>query len=144
VNKSDLINVIASEVNLPKRAAARVLDSLRDIIIESLKRGERIRIRGIGTFSVTDAQQPENGPRAKPRAAISRRTPKTFGVFVFTPRHNPKPTAAPIETRTKSDTVELFHNEMVTHSYTQLVQLYGKANVGTEQIQDVDLRLIWW
>lgn len=65
VNKSDLIDAIASSADINKSDAGRALDAVIDGITESLKRGDQVSLVGFGTFTV------------KPRAARDGRNPRT-------------------------------------------------------------------
>ena len=65
MNKSELIEKIATGADIPKAAAGRALDSLIDAITDELKQGEKVALIGFGVFSVRD------------RAARSGRNPQT-------------------------------------------------------------------
>jgi DNA-binding protein HU-beta len=53
MNTSELINHIALQTDLPKEAAARSLAVFTEAVTSSLKKGEDVRIGGLGTFGVT-------------------------------------------------------------------------------------------
>ena len=65
MNKSDLIDAIASAADINKSDAGRALDAVVDSITDALKRGDQVSLVGFGTFSV------------KPRAAREGRNPQT-------------------------------------------------------------------
>jgi DNA-binding protein HU-beta len=65
VNKSELIDAIASAADIPKNAASRALDATLDTVSEALVDGEQVVLVGFGTFSV------------KERAARTGRNPRT-------------------------------------------------------------------
>lgn len=65
MNKSDLIDAIASAADINKSDAGRALDAVVDSITDTLKRGDQVSLVGFGTFSV------------KPRAARDGRNPRT-------------------------------------------------------------------
>lgn len=65
MNKSQLIDSIASSADISKAAAGRALDALTDGITSALKDGDQVALVGFGTFSVRD------------RAARSGRNPQT-------------------------------------------------------------------
>jgi len=65
VNKSELIEAIAAQADLPKAAAGRALDAMIDSVTEELKKGEQVVLVGFGTFAV------------KERAARTGRNPRT-------------------------------------------------------------------
>ena len=53
MNKADLIEAIAKDVDLSKADAGKALDSLTKRITQSLKKGENVTLVGFGTFSVS-------------------------------------------------------------------------------------------
>lgn len=65
MNKSELIDAIASSAELTKADAGRALDATIAAITDSLKAGDAVALVGFGTFSV------------KVRAARTGRNPKT-------------------------------------------------------------------
>jgi DNA-binding protein HU-beta len=65
VNKSELIDAIATAADLSKADAGRALDAVVDSITTALKKNEQVTLVGFGTFAV------------KERAARSGRNPKT-------------------------------------------------------------------
>ena len=52
VTKSDLIETVAQKLHLPKGKAELIVNCVFDSMEESLKKGERIEIRGFGSFSI--------------------------------------------------------------------------------------------
>jgi len=50
--KSELILILKDKVQISKTQAEEVVDILFDTISETLARGERVEIRGFGSFSV--------------------------------------------------------------------------------------------
>ena len=52
MKKADLIKKVSEKENIPVAAARIVVDTLFDSMKESLEKGERIEIRGFGTFAV--------------------------------------------------------------------------------------------
>lgn len=65
MNKSELIDVIASTADLPKAAAGRALDAVIESITAELKKGGDVSLVGFGVFTVKD------------RAARTGRNPQT-------------------------------------------------------------------
>ncbi|MFK7976382.1 MAG: HU family DNA-binding protein [Halioglobus sp.] len=65
MNKTELIDAIASAADLPKASAGRALDAVVDSITDSLKKGDQVALVGFGTFVV------------KHRNARTGRNPKT-------------------------------------------------------------------
>src|SRR5438270_5296514 len=52
MTKSDLIEVVANKLHLPKGKAELIVNCIFDSMEESLKQGERIEIRGFGSFEI--------------------------------------------------------------------------------------------
>lgn len=65
MNKSELIDAIASSADLSKASAGRALDAAIDAITGELKSGGQVSLVGFGTYSV------------KQRAARTGRNPQT-------------------------------------------------------------------
>jgi DNA-binding protein HU-beta len=65
VNKSELIDAIATNADLPKAAAGRALDAVLDAVTTALQKGDSVSLVGFGTFAV------------KERAARTGRNPQT-------------------------------------------------------------------
>jgi len=65
VNKSELIDAIVAQTDLPKTVAGRALDAVINGITNALKNGEQVALVGFGSFAV------------KERAARSGRNPQT-------------------------------------------------------------------
>ncbi|MEL0036724.1 MAG: HU family DNA-binding protein [Gammaproteobacteria bacterium] len=65
MNKSELIDAIASEADISKASAGRALDSMINSITGALSGGDSVSLVGFGTFSV------------KERAARTGRNPQT-------------------------------------------------------------------
>ena len=64
MNKSDLIDKIASSTDISKAAAGRALDATIDSITDALKDGEQVVLVGFGTFHVKDrAARTGHNPR---------------------------------------------------------------------------------
>ena len=52
MNKSDLIKALSREMDLPIRKAQEVVDMVFDTMSSALIAGDRIEIRGFGSFTV--------------------------------------------------------------------------------------------
>lgn len=73
MNKADLIEAIAKDVDLSKADAGKALDSLTKRITQSLRKGENVTLVGFGTFSVTKrkartGRNPQTGETIKIKA----------------------------------------------------------------------------
>jgi DNA-binding protein HU-beta len=65
MNKSELIEAVASEAELSKADATRATDAVFDSISNALRKGDQVTLVGFGTFSVRE------------RAARTGRNPQT-------------------------------------------------------------------
>ena len=65
MNKSELIDAVATSADLPKAAAGRAIDAMIETITNSLKKSEPVVLVGFGTF------------QTKERAARTGRNPQT-------------------------------------------------------------------
>lgn len=65
MNKSDLIEALAEELNLPARTSSSIISTILDAMTETLVKGENVEIRGFGSFTVREY------------AAYTGRNPKT-------------------------------------------------------------------
>ncbi len=71
INKKDLIEIIASEQNqLPYKDIELSVKTVIDLMIQSLKKGERIEIRGFGSFSLR-YRKPRVGRNPKSGQSVS-------------------------------------------------------------------------
>lgn len=70
MNKSELIEAIATSADIPKTTATKVLDAVVDSITGALKAGDSVTLVGFGTFSVKerparDGRNPQTGATIK-------------------------------------------------------------------------------
>lgn len=54
MNKSELVKFLAEEANIPLDEAGMFVDTFFDSVRTSLLRGERVEIRGFGSFKIKD------------------------------------------------------------------------------------------
>jgi DNA-binding protein HU-beta len=78
MNKSQLIEAVASDSGLTKTDSARAIESLLDTVTRTLRRGDEVTITGFGKFSVVKraARQgvnPRTGERLKIKASKAPR-----------------------------------------------------------------------
>jgi integration host factor subunit beta len=52
MTKSDLIELVANKLHLPKGKAELIVNCIFDSMEDSLRKGERIEIRGFGSFEI--------------------------------------------------------------------------------------------
>lgn len=74
MNKSQLVEAIASDSGLSKADSTRAVESFLGVVTKSLKKGEEVSITGFGKFSVVKraARQgvnPRTGERVKIKAS---------------------------------------------------------------------------
>lgn len=65
MNKADIVSAVAERAGLSKKDADKAVAAFTDVIVESLKSGEKVVLVGFGTFEV------------KERAARTGRNPRT-------------------------------------------------------------------
>jgi integration host factor subunit beta len=51
VNRSELVEAVAARTNLPKKQAELVVNTIFDSMTDALVQGERVEIRGFGSFT---------------------------------------------------------------------------------------------
>lgn len=78
VNKSELVDAIATSAGISKAAAGRALDGAIDAIKNALKNGDEVSLVGFGSFSVSD------------RAARAGRNPSTGAAITIKAAKVPK------------------------------------------------------
>ena len=78
VNKGDVIDGIAAEAGLTKKAAGAALDAFIGCVEKTLKKGDKLTIPGFGTFSVGK------------RAARTGRNPQTGSSIKIPAKKVPK------------------------------------------------------
>ncbi|MDD5758722.1 MAG: integration host factor subunit beta [Desulfobulbaceae bacterium] len=79
MNKSELIEALANDLNLPTRQASSILNTILETMMESLERGDNIEIRGFGSF-VVKTYEPYTGRNPKTGQQIKVR-PKKLPFF---------------------------------------------------------------
>ena len=65
MNKTEFIAAIAEEAGLSKTDAAKAVKAFTDVVVEEMKKGEKIQLVGFGTFETSE------------RAAREGRNPST-------------------------------------------------------------------
>ncbi len=79
MNKSELIDAIASGADISKAAAGRALDATLDAITEALRKGDQVALVGFGTFSVKQrAARTGLNPQTKEKIQIPAATVPAF------------------------------------------------------------------
>ena len=77
MKKSDIVDSIAGKIGVPKAQVQQMVDDVFDLIAEGLTKGEKIDLRGFGTFSVRDskARTGRNPQSGEPIQIPARRVP---------------------------------------------------------------------
>ena len=78
MNKTEFIAAIAEEAGLSKTDAAKAVKAFTDVVVEEMKKGEKIQLVGFGTFEVAE------------RAARTGRNPQTGAEMTIPASKAPK------------------------------------------------------
>jgi len=70
MNKSELIDTLSQELNLPLREASSITNTILDTMTDALAKGDSIEIRGFGSFVVKNyetyfGRNPKTGQKIK-------------------------------------------------------------------------------
>lgn len=78
MNKSQLIELIASKANLSKKSATQAMDILVDTVKKNLSDNKKVTITGFGTFSVSSraARNGVNPQTGKPITIPASKVPR--------------------------------------------------------------------
>lgn len=72
MNKSELIDAVASSADISKASAGRALDAVINSITDALKGGDQVALVGFGTFGVKErAERTGRNPRTGDPIKIS-------------------------------------------------------------------------
>ncbi len=79
MTKADMVELVYERIGVSKREAATVVESIFDIIKESLERGENVKISGFGSFNLRE-KKPRRGrnPQTGEEITISARRVLSF------------------------------------------------------------------
>ncbi len=81
MKKSDLVDLVAQQKNLPRPQVEATVDALLEAVADGLARGERIDLRGFGAFTVREsAARSGRNPRTGETIQIAARKTPTFRV----------------------------------------------------------------
>jgi len=71
MTKADIVEVIASSTGITKIETEAVVNGFLDTVIESMKRGENIELRGFGSFKVVKrAQRIARNPKTNQEVTV--------------------------------------------------------------------------
>ena len=70
MNKSELIEAVSQEVNIPIREASSITNTILDSMIDALANGDNIEVRGFGSFMIKEytsyqGRNPKTGDKIK-------------------------------------------------------------------------------
>lgn len=81
MKKSDLVELVAQQRNLPRTEVEATVDAFLDVLAVGLTKGERVDIRGFGAFSVREsAARSGRNPRTGETIQIAARKTPVFKV----------------------------------------------------------------
>lgn len=75
MNRSEMISVLKNETNLSRKEAEKIMDIFFGTIEDALVKGDRVEIRGFGSFTVNN-YKPYVGRNPKTGARIQVRSKK--------------------------------------------------------------------
>ncbi len=79
--KADLVNTISHRTGLTKHETEAAVDCLFESIIDSLKTGKRIEIRGFGSFNIRYKNQRQaRNPRTGEKVSVEAKNVPTFKI----------------------------------------------------------------
>jgi integration host factor subunit alpha len=79
MTKIDIIQEVYEKLGFSKKDAAKIVESVFDLMKESLARGEKIKISGFGNFAVKDKKSRRGrNPQTGDEIEISARKVLTF------------------------------------------------------------------
>jgi integration host factor subunit beta len=77
MNKSDLTKALSKDMDLPVRKAEEIVDKVFDTMTKSLVSGDRIEVRGFGSFTVReyDGYTGRNPKTGETTVVVAKRLP---------------------------------------------------------------------
>ena len=71
MNKSELIDAIAAKSGVSKADAGKIVDAFVETVVETVTKGEEVRLIGFGTFGVSErAERTGRTPRSGDKIKI--------------------------------------------------------------------------
>lgn len=72
MNKTEFIAAIAEEAGLSKTDAAKAVKAFTDVVVEEMKKGEKIQLVGFGTFEASKRPERQGiNPATKEKITIA-------------------------------------------------------------------------
>ncbi|MCK5680265.1 integration host factor subunit alpha [bacterium] len=81
MTKADMVELVYEQIGVSKREAARIVETIFDIVKDTLERGENVKISGFGSFNIQH-KKPRRGrnPQTGEEITISARRVLSFKV----------------------------------------------------------------
>ena len=78
MNKTELVAAVAAKADISKKDADKAVAALIDVIIDDIKKGDKVQIVGFGTFEVVDrpAREGRNPKTGKSMPIAASKAPK--------------------------------------------------------------------
>jgi integration host factor subunit beta len=71
MTKADIVKVLADRVGLTRREAAQALTVVLDGVVEAIRKGEKVELRGFGSFRTRKRQARQGrNPRTGDRVSV--------------------------------------------------------------------------
>jgi integration host factor subunit alpha len=79
MTKADMVELVYERIGVPKREAARIVETIFEIIKETLEQGENVKISGFGSFNIQH-KKPRRGrnPQTGEEITITARRVLSF------------------------------------------------------------------
>ena len=76
MNKTEFVAAIAEEAGISKTDAAKAVKAFTDVVVEEMKKGEKIQLVGFGTFETSkraarEGRNPQTGETMKIAASVA-------------------------------------------------------------------------
>lgn len=78
MNKTEFVAAIAEEAGISKADAAKAVKAFTDVVVEEMKKGEKIQLVGFGTFEVSErpAREGRNPRTGETMTIAASKAPK--------------------------------------------------------------------
>ena len=78
MNKTEFVAAIAEEAGISKTDAAKAVKAFTDVVVEEMKKGEKIQLVGFGTFEVSErpAREGRNPRTGETMTIAASKAPK--------------------------------------------------------------------
>ncbi len=73
MNKSELIDELSRQLDIPYKKADKIVNAIFGSIVDAMKKGERVEVRGFGSFVMRDylpyiGRNPKSGEKIQVKA----------------------------------------------------------------------------